>query len=111
MHHCTVLSLGDSLFERYFSSLFILPLFLKDLFDNGSNRNGETNNSDQVGSRAETKSNDFHFSLDEDTQFTQILNTQGYVCHSKTLSQFDSFHCHPKRKDSTVEPCLFEPGY
>ena len=34
-------------------------------------------------------SNDFHFSLDEDTQFTQILNTQGLVLHD-TLKHL---HC------------------
>lgn len=82
---------------------------MKDLFDNRSDRNAETNNSDQVESRAETKSNDFHFSLDEDTQFTQILNTQGYVCHSKTLSQFDSFHCHPKEKIAQLSSVYLNP--
>ena len=65
-------------------------MFLKDLFDNGSDRNAVDNNPEQDGSRPETTSSDFHFSLDEDTQFTQILNTQGYVMPSrKKIVQLD----------------------
>lgn len=79
--------MGDlsSLYQSYVVTPLFLPLLLKDLFDNRSDRIAEDNNSEQDRSRAETMSNDFHFSLDEDTQFTQILNTQGYVCHNKTL--------------------------
>lgn len=42
-------------------------------------------------------SSDFNFSLDEDTQFTQILNTQGLVLPSLEVLWFclfsDSFRC------------------
>ena len=53
--------------------------FLQDLFDDASDRNTEDNDSKQDGNRTEAASSGFHFSLDEDTQFTQILNTQGWV--------------------------------
>ena len=45
-------------------------LVQQDLFDDEHDRNGDHD-------RQGEPSNDFHFSLDEDTQFTQILNTQG----------------------------------
>ncbi|XP_078349203.1 uncharacterized protein LOC144634183 isoform X2 [Oculina patagonica] len=55
----------------------------QDLFDHETDRNVDENNSEQDRSRPEAMSNDFHFSLDEDTQFTQILNTQGFLNSSK----------------------------
>lgn len=54
----------------------------QDLFDDESARNIEENFR-QDGSRTEASSKDFQFSLDEDTQFTQILNTQGFINSSK----------------------------
>jgi len=55
----------------------------QDLFDDASDRNTEDNDSKQDGNRTEAASSGFHFSLDEDTQFTQILNTQGFINSSK----------------------------
>ncbi|XP_068730947.1 claspin-like [Montipora capricornis] len=51
----------------------------QDLFEDT-----EDNNFKQNENRTSAVSpNDFHFSLDEDTQFTQILNTQGFINSSR----------------------------
>ncbi|XP_029207687.2 claspin-like [Acropora millepora] len=63
----------------------------QDLFDDT-----EDSNFKQRENKASAMSpNDFHFSLDEDTQFTQILNTQGFInsnkkSKSKASKDFDN---------------------
>ncbi|RMX43989.1 hypothetical protein pdam_00017576 [Pocillopora damicornis] len=77
---------GDALSVKKSGKLSQLTLPVEDsqdLFDHESDRNIEDNNSQLLKTGSEPMSSDFNFSLDEDTQFTQILNTQGFLNSSK----------------------------
>lgn len=91
---------GDALSVKKSGKLSQLTLPVEDsqdLFDHESDRNVEDNNSQLLKTGSEPMSSDFNFSLDEDTQFTQILNTQGLVLPSLEVLWFflfsDSFRC------------------
>ncbi|XP_032225776.1 claspin isoform X2 [Nematostella vectensis] len=51
----------------------------QDLFE----KNDEKQPTSATGASQSDGANDFHFSLDEDTQFTQMLDTQGFLYSSK----------------------------
>ncbi|XP_022798593.1 claspin-like isoform X2 [Stylophora pistillata] len=101
---------GDTLYEKKSGKLSQLTLPIEDsqdLFDHGNDRNVEDNNSQQLKTGSEPMSSDFHFSLDEDTQFTQILNTQGFLNSSKK-SQTKTKNLFNDKISGNTQPAMKE---